>query len=192
MSANPNSNYMTVAEYLEFERESDIRHEYINGEVNAMAGASPNHNRITMKLSYRLYGNLTGKTCEVFGGDQRVQMERYKTYFYPDLSVVGGEPQFTDDKPEALQNPILIIEVLSPTTEKFDRDEKFSLYRQLDSLREYALVSQESPRIACYYLNENNIWEFSDAVGLESSITFKSLDCTLSLADIYEHVVFED
>lgn len=193
MSANPGSDglYMTKAEYLEFERNSDIKHEYINGEVFAMAGAKPNHNRLTMKLSRLIDTHLDGKECEAFGGDQPLHIEQIDSYVYPDLTIACGESEFTEDPLPALLNPLLIIEVLSPSTERFDRDEKFILYRQITSFREYVLVFQDSARIVCFYLNENNIWEFSDAVGLESSITLKSIDCSLSLADVYANVVFE-
>ncbi len=194
MSANPRSNdfMMTEAEYLEFERNSDIKHEYYRGEVFAMAGASPNHNRLTLALSHFLFTHLSGSGCEAFGGDQLVEVEKLDTAFFPDISVVCGESQFTDDSLPALLNPILIIEVLSSSTEAYDRGKKFQLYRQLDSLQEYVLVAQDSARIECFYLNENDIWELTDAVGLESSVTLKSIDCTLNLADIYANVVFED
>ena len=194
MSANPRTDdsYMTKAEYLEFLSNSEIKYEYINGEVVAMAGAKPNHNHLTMSLSYLIYAGLIGKDCTPFGGDQRVEIEKLNTYFFPDLSVVCGKPQFTDDSLPAIVDPILIIEVLSPSTESFDRGKKFQLYRQLDSLREYVLVSQESARIERFYLNADGIWEFGDTVGLDSSITLKSIDCTLKLADVYANVVFED
>lgn len=194
MSANPRSDnsYMTKAEYLEFLSNSELKYEYIRGEVFAMAGAKPNHNHLTMSLSYLIYASLIGKSCTPFGGDQRLEIEKLDTYFYPDLSVVCGDPQFTDDSLPAIVDPVLIIEVLSPSTESFDRGKKFQMYRQLDSLREYALVSQESARIERFYLNANGIWEFSDTVGLEASITLKSIDCTITLADVYANVVFED
>lgn len=193
MSANPNSDnlFMTKSEYLDFLRDSEIKYEYFNGEVVAMAGAKPNHNHLTMSLSYLIYGNLIGKNCTPFGSDQRLEIEKLNTSFFPDLSVVCGEPNFTDDSLPAILNPILIIEVLSPSTESFDRGQKFQMYRQLDSLEEYVLVSQDSARIERYYLKTENIWEFTEAVGIESSIVLKSIDCTLALADIYANVVFE-
>lgn len=195
MSANPNSDslYMTEAEYLEFERNSEIRHEYINGEVYAMAGASPNHNRIVRNLTVTLFDKLDSQNCESFGENQRLALEKVKDrdYLYPDTSVVCGEPDFNNDNPSALKNPILIIEVLSPSTLRFDSDEKFSLYRQIYSFREYVLVWQDKAKIARYYLNNESIWEFADAIGLDSSITLKSIDCDLLLADVYANVTFD-
>lgn len=195
MSANPNSQPMTEAEYLEFERNSEIRHEFIGGEVYAMAGASPSHNRIVRNLTVSLFPQLEARDCESFGENQRLKIEhaKDKDYLYPDLSVVCDEPEFTDDNPQALKNPILVIEVLSPSTKDFDRDEKFQLYRHIPTFREYVLVSQDKASISRYYHNdETNIWEFADATGLDSSITLKSIDCTLSLGDVYQHVTFED
>jgi len=183
---------MTKTEYLEFLSNSDIKYEYIKGEVLAMAGAKPNHNRLTAMLLHLLIGKFSGKGCEAFGGDQLVEVEKLDTSFFPDLSVTCGESQFTDDSLPALLNPTLIIEVLSSSTEAYDRGKKFQMYRQLDSLREYILVAQDSVRIECFYLNDVDIWELTDAVGLESSLTLKSIDCTLNLADIYANVVFED
>jgi len=105
--------------------------------------------------------------------------------------VVCGDSTFTDDNPQALLNSILIIEVLSSSTEQFDRGAKFRKYRQLDSLREYVLVSQEFAQIERFYLKDGNIWEYIDISGLDSNITLKSIDCTFSLADVYANVVFE-
>lgn len=194
MTANPKSDgiYMSKDEYLEFLINSEVKYESINGEVIAMAGAKPNHNRLTMRLSRLIDTHLDDKNCEVFGGDQRLEIEKLKSSFFPDLSVVCGDVQFTEDSLPAILDPILIIEVLSSSTESFDRGKKFQMYRQLNSLREYALVSQDSARIERFYLNENDIWEFSDTVGLDASITLKSIDCTLSLAALYQHVTFED
>lgn len=194
MSANPNSTKMTVAEYLEFERDSKIRHEFIDGEIYAMAGASPSHNRIVMNLSVSMFDPVNNKGCEIFGENQRLALEKVKDrdYLYPDISVVCDEPEFTDDNPQALKNPILVIEVLSPSSQKFDSDEKFSLYRQIETFREYVLVWQDKAKIARYYLNDDDIWEFSDATGQDSSILFKSIDCTLSLTDVYRRVTFDN
>lgn len=202
MSANPKHEFpiMTIEEYLEFERNSDIKHEYINGIVRPVYLESDdyipsfshvNHNRLTAMLTHLTIGHLQND-CEAFAMNQRIKIENPDTYFYPDISVVCGQPHFTDDNPQALLNPILIIEVLSPSTEKFDRDDKFRMYRSLESLREYVLVSQDTPQIKSFYLNDTHIWEFTDAVGLDSSILLQSIDCTLSLADVYQRVIFEE
>ncbi len=192
MSANPQMTKMTIAEYLEYERNSDIKHEYLQSEVYAMAGASPNHNRLTFRLGSRIDNHIEGKGCEGFSGDQLVYIEKADTYFYPDISVTCNKPEFTDDNPQALKNPQVIIEVLSPSTQEFDKDEKFTIYRKIQSFREYVLVWQDKARIVSYYLNDDGQWEFNDVTGLDSSITLKSIDCTLPLADIYQNVTFEE
>lgn len=179
---------MTEAEYLEFNRDSEIRHEYLHGEVVAMAGASPNHNRISLALSSILLIHLRGKDCEAFGESMRIKIEAADAQTYPDLSVVCGEPQFTDDNPPALLNPIVLVEILSPSTESYDRGKKFQYYRQLTTLQDYILVSQDAPHIECYFHKPNQNWELSEASGLESSILVPSLDLTLQLSDVYENV----
>lgn len=201
MSANPNNLYMTKVEYLEFLSKSTEKYEYINGWVKPLHGEVEdhvpsfvhiNHNHITMSLSYLIYASLIGKNCTPFGGDQRLEIEKLDVYFFPDLSVVCGDVEFTEDSLPAIIDPVLIIEMLSPSTELYDRTKKFQMYRQIDSLREYVLVSQESARIERFYLNTQGIWEFIDAAGLESSIMLKSIDCNLSLSDVYANVTFED
>jgi len=194
MSANPNSTRMNTTEYLEFEHQSEGRHEFIDGEVFAMAGASPRHNLIMMALSYLIFGHLIERDCNAYGENQRLKVEKPKgeDYLYPDMSVVCGDPIYADDTPQSLINPQLIIEVLSPSTAKFDLDEKFALYRQLDTFREYVLIWQDKPKVARYYLNDNGIWEFADVNGLDASIIIRSIGFTLSLADVYQSVTFED
>jgi Uma2 family endonuclease len=193
MSANPqyNNPNMAEAEYLQFEQDSNIRHEYLQGEVVAMAGASRKHNQITGALMFLLYGHLRNKDCEVYGGDMRVKIDKVDVQTYPDFSVFCGSPEFTDDPVPALLNPILIIEVLSPSTESYDRGKKFQYYRTIPSLQEYVLVSQDQAQVEKYVRQPNNRWELSDASGLEDHITLASIDCKLSLEDVYENVTFE-
>lgn len=192
MTANPKHDfYMTEAEYLELERDSEIRHEYLQGEVVAMAGASPNHNRITLSLSAILLTHLRGKDCEAFGESMRIKIEAADVQTYPDLSVVCGESQFTEDNPPALLNPIVLVEILSPSTERYDRGKKFQTYRKLPTLQDYVLVSQESAHIECFSRLPNQKWELSESTGLENSILVPSIDLTLQLVDVYENVKFE-
>lgn len=194
MSANPkfDNPRMTEAEYLRFEESSDLRHEYIQGDVVAMAGASRKHNQITMALSFLLYGYLRGKDCEVNGGEMLVKIEAVDVLTYPDFSVFCGDPDFADNSIATLLNPILIIEVLSPSTESYDRGKKFQYYRELPSLQEYVLVSQESARIERFVRKSDNVWELTDASGLHDDITLTTIDYKLSLADVYENVNFDE
>jgi len=190
MSAMAHDNQWTEAEYLEMERASEIKHEYYQGEIYAMAGASRNHNRIVMSVSGNLYTQLRGKTCEPFASDMRVKVSAASLYTYPDITVVCDDPQFEDDGVDTLLNPTLIVEVLSSSTERYDRGKKFQQYRMLSLLQEYVLISQDTARIE-RYLRVNEQWVLTDAVGLEAEIELESINCRLLLADVYERVEFE-
>lgn len=183
----------TEAEYLEFERTAETKHEFYGGEIFAMAGTGRNHNRLTVSLTASLFPQLQGKGCEVFSNDMRVRVTENGLYTYPDVLVVCGEPDFLEDaNPDTLLNPTVIIEVLSDSTEGYDRGKKFQLYRSLDSLREYVLISQRSAHIERFVRQENgDTWLFNEVVGLESSIALTTIDCTLALADVYNKVSFD-
>jgi Uma2 family endonuclease len=182
---------MTEAEYLEFERASELKHEYIDGEVLAITGASESHNLICASVLFQLYGQLRGRLCKVYPGDMRVRVGTAGLYTYPDISVVCEEPQFADAEFDTLLNPILLIEVLSPSTEGYDRGVKFQHYRELASLQEYLLISQDSPLIERYLRQENGIWQLTDAKGLDASLELSSIGCTLALGEVYEQVNFD-
>ena len=144
MSAVPKI-YLTPAEYLAFERQSDVKHEYFRGELFAMAGASRQHVTISTNLAYLLVGQLKGRPCDVFNGDMRVKVSPTGLYTYPDASVVCGRPRFEDKELDVLLNPTVIVEILSKSTEAYDRGEKFAQYRTLDTLTDYLLLSQDRP-----------------------------------------------
>jgi Uma2 family endonuclease len=183
---------MTEAEYLEFERASEWKHEFIDGEVLAMTGASRAHNLICTTTSFLLYSQLRGRSCEIYSTDMRVKVEATGLYTYPDISVVCGDPQFADDEFDTLLNPTVLIEVLSPSTERYDRGRKFQHYRELPSLREYVLIAQDSPRIERYLRQKDGVWQFTDAKEPEASLELTSIGCTLALAEVYEQVDFTE
>ena len=182
---------MTEAEYLAFERASDIRHEYLDGHVYAMTGASRAHNLISTYTAASLINQLRGRPCEVYASDMRVRVSATGLYTYPDVTVVYGNPQFADSALDTLLNPVLVIEVLSPSTESYDRGKKFQHYRQLESLREYVLISQDSPRVERFLRQDDGTWLLTDAAGLDASLELASVACTLALAEVYEKVTFE-
>jgi Uma2 family endonuclease len=184
------SQTMSEADYLAFERASELKHEYFAGEVFAMSGASEAHNLICTSTSFLLYGQLRSRPCNVYPGDMRVKVEATGLYTYPDISVVCGEAQFSDDHLDTLVNPTVIIEVLSPSTEGYDRGKKFQQYREIPSLREYLLISQDSPRIERYGRQSDGTWVFDDAHGLDAHLALASIDCRLALAEVYERVTF--
>lgn len=181
---------MTEAEYLAFERASEHKHEYLNGEVFAMAGASERHVLICASVMFALYGQFRGR-CRVYVNDMRVKVRPSGLYTYPDITVVCGHPQLEDNQLDTLLNPMLIVKVLSPSTESYDRGKKFQHYREIESLQEYVLISQDSPRIEHYVRQDHQFWQFTDAKGLDSSIDLPSIGCTLRLADVYEQVSFD-
>lgn len=189
MVAHPNSNFITPEDYLKFERLSQEKHEYFNGEIFAMTGASEKHNLIAMSTSASLYAQLRKSPCKVYPSDMRVKIPR--SYTYPDVSVVCDTPKFEDKEFDTLLNPTVIIEVLSPSTEAYDRGGKFQSYRTLSSLQEYLLISQDSVRIE-HYVRRDHEWVFSDTTSLESVVMLPSINCSLALSDVYEKVTFED
>jgi Uma2 family endonuclease len=190
MSAVPQQVW-TPESYLAFERESDTRHEYLAGEIFAMTGASENHNLITGNTLASLHTQLRRTPCRIYPSDMRLKVPAAGLYTYPDVTVVCGEPQFDEDEvPDTLLNPTVLIEVLSPSTENYDRGKKFQHYRTLESLQEYLLISQESARIE-HYVRQGEQWLFSDAYRLEDVVKLPSIDCILALADVYEKVTFE-
>jgi len=183
---------LTAAEYLEFERDSEIKHEYFNGGIFAMSGATRNHNKITTNLNGLVWQHLKGKNCENYSSDMRVFVPETRLYTYPDLVVVCGEPQFQDDVFDTLLNPILLIEVLSDSTESYDRGKKFQHYRSIESLQEYVLVGQDEARIEKYVRHGDGFWLLSEAVGLDSEIEFSSIECRLALREVYDKIDFSE
>ena len=191
MSAVPKKR-LTAEEYLEFERGSDIKHEFYNGRIYAMAGAKRRHNVIALNIGSEIREHLKGRDCEAYPSDMRVFVPRFGLYTYPDVSVVCGKPEFQDAVLDTLLNPVLLIEILSDSTESYDRGKKFQHYRSIESLQEYVLVSQNEARIEKYIRQGDGFWVLSEAVGVDSSITFESIDCPISLAEVYDKIDFEE
>ena len=172
-------------EYLAVERSGDRRSEYIDGYVIAMAGGSEPHNVIAGNLVTLLNLHLREEPCRVFPSDMKVHRFDSNRYFYPDVTVVCGESRFVDNNRDVLLNPILLIEVLSDDTESFDRGTKFKSYLQLDSLREYVLVSQGSPVVEHYIRQATGDWLYSRAEGLDQAVALASVGLIAKLADIF-------
>lgn len=190
--SRPAEQFMTPAEYLAWERGADSRSEYLNGCIYAMSGASLRHNRIVASLAVALGVQLRGKPCEPFFGDMRVKVNPTGLYTYPDVVVVCGEPELEDQHFDTLLNPAVIIEVLSASTEAYDRGDKFAHYRALGSLTDYLLVAQDQPRIEHYCRQANGQWLYSASEGLAAQIEIATIGCALPLAEIYERVEFSD
>jgi Uma2 family endonuclease len=189
MAAEPKA-YVSVDDYFAIERQSDERHEYHNGTIVAMVGASLVHNQIQINLIASLKPQLRSNGCSGFGSALRVQARDRRTYCYPDLSVVCGKPELMPFRPDTLVNPVLVIEILSPSTERHDRGQKFAHYRQIASLREYVLIAQDRPMIAHYVRQDSGSWLWSAVEGLTATITFPTIGATVALAEIYDEVAF--
>jgi Uma2 family endonuclease len=182
--------YVTPDEYLAAERLSDYRSEYLDGGVYPMTGGSVNHILITGNVTAELINQLRTRPCRVLAIDLKVLMPDSRKFFYPDVTVVCSELQFHDDRRDIILNPDLIVEVLSPSTEAFDRGAKFRAYQTIESLKEYVLVSQNEPLIEQYVRNGDGKWTYAAAAGLESSLALPSIECTLSLSAVYDKVDF--
>ncbi|WP_035256497.1 Uma2 family endonuclease [Desulfatirhabdium butyrativorans] len=184
-----NTKYYGMEEYLEMEKRSDFRSEYVEGEVFAMAGGSCRHSAICSNLHRSIGNRLEGKNCTVFDSNLKLAIPQSKAFVYPDLMVVCGPIELFENQPDILQNPILIIEVLSPSTELFDRGKKFSYYRSIASLQEYALISQEAPFAEVFLKRNDKSWLFSVTKGEEEYLILQSLACQIPLKEIYLKVM---
>jgi Uma2 family endonuclease len=189
MSSAAERRVYTPEQYLALERNSSIRHEYHNGSIFAMSGASRAHNLIALNLGGELRAQLRDRPCEAYVSDMRVLVARTGLYTYPNVVVVCGERQFQDGEVDTLLDPTLVIEVLSPATEAYDRGKKFAHYRRLESLREYVLVTQNQVRVE-RYTRQGDEWLLSELSSLEDSLRLASIDCTISLREVYARVEF--
>ncbi len=181
--------FLNPEQYLEIERKAELKSEYVGGQMYLMAGGSPEHSQIAFNIAGALRQKLRGGPCRGYTSDLRVQAGSLFTY--PDVTVVCGEPQFHDESEDTLTNPTLIIEVLSDSTEAYDRGEKFGRYQRIDSLSEYVLVSQRRPSIDRYLRQPGGTWNLVVAEGLAASIELESISCSLDLADVYDDVELE-
>jgi Uma2 family endonuclease len=180
----------TLAEYLAFEERSETKHEFYAGEIYPMAGASPTHNWLCFKLAGLLDRQLEGSSCVGYSADQKIWIESAQLNTYADLTIVCGQVQYHPDHPTLLTNPRVLFEVLSPSTMKYDRGEKWSFYQQLPSLTDYLLVWQDRPQIEHYSLQDDGAWRYVRTVGLEQIVTIATVHCQLSLANVYSGIEF--
>jgi Uma2 family endonuclease len=179
----------TPQEYLALERASPLKREYYSGSILAMAGASREHNLIALNLGGELRAQLRDRPCETYVSDMRVLAARTGLYTYPDVVIVCGERQFEDAEADTLLNPTVLFEVLSPSTEAYDRGKKSAHYRRIVSLREYVLVAQDEVRVE-RYTRQGDEWLLTELTNRDESLRLASLDCTIALREIYARVEF--
>ncbi len=190
MQAEEKKHY-TPEEYLELEAKAEERHEYIDGEIVLMPGGMPNHNRIILNFGATLNFALKRQPYDVFVTDQRLWIPRKRLYTYPDVMIIQGELQLQEARSDTLTNPMMIAEVLSNSTEAYDRSGKFAAYRTVPSFQEYVLIDQYDRHVEQYYKTEPRKWIFSEYDGEEAILSLNSVPFEISLADLYDKVVFE-
>ena len=179
---------ISIKAYLEIENASPEKHEYYKGEVFAMSGAKVSHNRISTNLLAVLAQKLKGKTCQPFGSGQRIHIESNTLFTYPDIFIICGDVITLNNDDYNVLNPAVIIEVLSPSTKNYDRGEKFKLYRDISTLKEYILVDSESIHIEVFHLNETNHWELEEYDDLTGSVPVKAIRESILVSEIYQGV----
>ena len=184
-------NYISPEEYLEAERAALEKHEYYQGEIFAMSGASLKHNKIFSNLFRDIAFKIKGKGCRPYGSNLRIHIPKNTLFTYPDISIICGEPDLTDDKFDTATNPSVLIELLSKSTRNYDKGEKFTLYRDIDSLQEYILVDTEKIYVEKHIRNADNSWQITEYKTLDSSFIITTFSLSFLLKDIYEDLSFE-
>jgi Uma2 family endonuclease len=181
---------LSVQDYLEQERSSNVRYEYEQGEVREMPGGTKEHSGMSRNILAHLYFQLGEGSCEVYNSDLRVLIAATGLYTYPDVSVVCGEAQFEDGQQDSLLNPTVLFDVLSKSTESYDRGKKFQHYQMIPSLSDYVLVAQDAYRVE-HLLRKQDGWLLQSYIGLAAKVTLSSIGCTLALADVYKKISIE-
>ncbi len=191
-SASVPTKYVTPQEYLDRERTAAYRSQYYRGEMFAMAGATHEHNLAKDNFARETGNQLKDGPCHVVTSDQRVKIEKTGLYTYPDVVVICGQSEFEDDKHDTLLNPHALVEVLSDSTEKFDRGLKFGHYRQIPTLKEYILVAQDRPLVERYMRQADDTWVLTEYSGLAQTFAFATIPVQIPLAEIYRGVEFPE
>ncbi|WP_254172905.1 Uma2 family endonuclease [Planktothrix pseudagardhii] len=182
--------HKTIEQYLELELNSQERHEYLDGEIVIMTGGTPNHNQIALNLSGGLNFALKRQPYRVFVTDQRLWIPQKQIYTYPDVMIIPGELQFQEGRKDSLMNPTLIAEVLSKSTEGYDRGDKFQAYRTISTFQEYLLIDQYHHHVEQFTKTDNGKWLLSEYEGETATLSLASVAFEISLADIYDKVDF--
>ncbi len=188
----PEPTPMTEVDYLAFEETTDDKHEYSQGRVYAMTGGSVRHSVISANTITHLNNQLDEKDCTVTSSDLRVHVASRKAYRYPDVIVFCGAPAYITGRVDTITNPVVLVEVLSPSTELIDRNDKLAEYTQIESLQAYLMISQNTMKIERFLRHESGQWLYQYVTGLEAEIDLPSLGCTLALSKIYHKVSWDD
>ena len=190
MVADPQKMY-SATEYVAAENDAETKSEFFNGEIYAMAGATPTHALITANIIGALQQQLRGKPCRTYSSDLRVRVSETGAFVYPDVTIACPPLQFAEDDANALTNPVVVVEVLSPSTEANDRGAKWRHYQHLPSLRDYVLVAQNQKQVEHYERLDDGSWRYSVREN-DGAVTLSSIECELNLDEVYERVEFAD
>jgi len=182
--------YYTPEEYLELEAQAEYKNEYRDGEIVPMTGGTTNHNKIALNFAASLKFGLRKKNYEVYIGDVRLWVPRYRLYTYPDVMVIQGEPMYTGTNTTTVMNPLLIAEVLSKSTQNYDQGNKFLYYRSIPNLQEYILINQYEYHVMQYVKTTENQWLLTELADESAVLTLQSIDFQIPLSDLYEQVDF--
>ena len=190
MTALPKKSKYTPAEYLALEEKAETRSEFWNGEIVAMAGGDINHQQIVSNITQFLGAKVRGK-CRIFPSEMKVWVKKRNKFFYPDLTIICDKPNFYKNRRDTIDNPVMIVEVLSKSTASFDRAEKFLSYQTLETISEYVLISQERAAVEQYIKREDGNWIYQATIGLDSEVSFSSINTSLKTSEIYDLVEYE-
>ncbi|MEO8567785.1 MAG: Uma2 family endonuclease [Ginsengibacter sp.] len=182
---------MSPTDFLEWERKQEYKHEYAGGEIFAMAGASVNHNKISSNIIGRAWNHLQGKECNIYPGDLRIAVKSKNSFFYPDATIICGEPQFDDDYiKDTVKNPAVIFEILSPSTEDYDIGKKLFFYMQIESLQQYIIIDSRAIHVRITTKMENGTWKFSELTEKSDTFFINPVELNVSLENIYDGIKF--
>ena len=181
----------TVEEYFTLDQRSEEKLEYYNGKIIPMSGGTTTHSKISLRIGAVLLLLLDDQPYEVYSSDVKIQLPQYNRFVYADASVVSGKPEHYEGRRDTIVNPLLVVEVLSPSTEKHDRNSKFTMYRTLPSLQEYVLIEQGRPFVTTFFRNDAGHWEDTDVSTLDQSVRLRSVDSEVPLAQLYKNIDFD-
>ncbi len=188
----PSLTYYSPEEYLELETAAEFRSEYLNGQIIPMAGGKPNHNQLAINLTSVINYNLRKKPYRVFMSDLRLWIPNCRLYTYPDVMIVTTPLVFAENRQDTITNPVAIAEILSDSTEKYDRGDKFRMYRTIPSFKEYLLISQTEMLVEKFNKNDANRWVLSEYAGEDAKIIFDSFEFEIGLDELYDRVDFDN
>ncbi len=185
--------HYSVKEYFAILKDSDLRVEYLNGEIRFMAGGTHKHSLLCNNAGSALNQALKGKPCVSYNSDLQVFIEKRSSYVMPDASVICGKPEVSENDKNSITNPTVVVEVTSKSSKSYDYGEKFHLYRGIESLKQYVVISQEKPEVIIHTKKEGiDIWQFKTYENLEDTIYLESIDVSVLMSDLYENITFEE